>query len=164
MDNLTPRKGSAGLSSQLFPSQNEDNGTGEEDGDRNGPHVALAKHETKDPLLNKEKKFLFGSSNTLSLSFQSVASSSKFKETFDTGTQAAVSKPEKGPSLSKPESKPPDSRTSEKPEEDVMIIFEKGVTADLKEKAKRLQLPSNFFGYECSAPEVSSDLSETDAR
>ena len=33
-------------SSQLFPSQNKDNGTGEEDGDRNGPHVALAKHDS----------------------------------------------------------------------------------------------------------------------
>ena len=114
MDNLTPRKGSAGLasstfkstaspssgiqslcqrmlgmspafspaSSQLFPSQNKDNGTGEEDGDRNGPHVALAKHETKDPLLYKEKKFLFGSSNTPSLSFQSVASSSQTDDPF----------------------------------------------------------------------------------
>ena len=114
MDNLTPRKGSAGLasstfkstaspssgiqsscqrmlgmspafspaSSQLFPSQNKDNGTGEEDGDRNGPHIALAKHETKDPLLYKEKKFLFGSSNTPSLSFQSVASSSQTDDPF----------------------------------------------------------------------------------
>ena len=126
------------------------------------------------PFPNSDKAWLWttladfseekATAETLAARFRTSEVAAKFKETFDIGTQAAVSKPEKGPSLSKPESKPPDSRTSEKPEEDVMIIFEKVVTADLKEKAKRLQLPSNFFGYECSALEVSSDLSETDAR
>ena len=126
------------------------------------------------PFPNSDKAWLWttladfseekATAETLAARFRTSEVAAKFKETFDIGTQAAVSKPEKGPSLSKPESKPPDSRTSEKPEEDVMIIFEKGVTADLKEKAKRLQLPRNFFGYECSALEVSSDLSETDAR
>ena len=126
------------------------------------------------PFPNSDKAWLWttladfseeeAKAETLAARFRTSQVAAKFKETFDIGTQAAVSKPEKGPSLSKPESKPPDSRTSEKPEEDVMIIFEKGVTADLKEKAKRLQLPRNFFGYECSALEVSSDLSETDAR
>ena len=126
------------------------------------------------PFPNSDKAWLWttladfseeeAKAETLAARFRTSQVAAKFKETFDIGTQAAVSKPEKGPSLSKPESKPPDSRTSEKPEEDVMIMFEKGVTADLKEKAKRLQLPRNFFGYECSAPEVSSDLSETDAR
>ena len=122
------------------------------------------------PFPNSDKAWLWttladfseeeATAETLAARFRTSEVAAKFKETFDIGIQAAVSKPEKDRSSSKLDSKPPNSRTSEKPEEDVMIMFEKRVTADQRDKA----LPINFFGHECSALEVSSDLSETDAR
>ena len=101
---------------------------------------------------------------TLAARFRTSEVAVQFKETFEKAVQSPVSKAEKAPSSSKPESKHPDPKTQNKHEDDVGIVFEKGVTTDQKEGAKRLELPNNLFRYEDSSPETSSDQSETVAR
>ena len=67
-------------------------------------------------------------------------------------------------SSAKPEGKQTEQGTRKKQEDDITVVFEKGVTDDQRERAKRLELPSNFFGYEELSPETSVCQSETVAR
>ncbi|XP_078378795.1 E3 SUMO-protein ligase RanBP2-like isoform X2 [Oculina patagonica] len=64
-------------------------------------------------------------------------------------------------SSAEPEGRQTGQGTRKKEEDDITVVFEKGVTDDQRERAKRLELPSNFFVYEGLSPETCSSQSET---
>ncbi|KAJ7392585.1 E3 SUMO-protein ligase RanBP2 [Desmophyllum pertusum] len=89
------------------------------------------------------------SAETLAARFRTNEIAGQFKDTFDKAVQSRACKADIVESGAKPEGKHP------------AVVFDKGVTDDQKERAKRLELPSHFFGYESSSSEASSDHSET---
>ena len=89
---------------------------------------------------------------TLGARFKTSEIATEFKDTFDKALQTLISEVENMASSAKPEVKETDQGTGKKREDDISIVFERGVTHDQKQRAKRLELPSNFFGFEDSSP------------
>ena len=101
---------------------------------------------------------------TLGARFKTSQIATEFKDTFDKALQSLKSEGENIASSAKPEGKETDHGTGQKREDDILLVFERRVTDDQKERAKRLELPSNFFAYEDSSCESDSRQSETVAR
>ncbi|KAJ7392582.1 hypothetical protein OS493_010231 [Desmophyllum pertusum] len=101
------------------------------------------------------------SAETLAARFRTNEIAGQFKDTFDKAVQSRACKADIVESGAKPEGKHPAQGTRKKQEDDIAVVFDKGVTDDQKERAKQLELPSHFFGYEGSSSEASSDHSET---
>ena len=101
---------------------------------------------------------------TLGARFKTSQIATEFKDTFDKALQSLSSEAENIASSAKPEVEETDQGTGKKREDDISLVFERGVTDDQKERAKRLELPSNFFGFEDSSSETDSRESETVAR
>ena len=101
---------------------------------------------------------------TLGARFKTSEIASEFKDTFDMVLQSIKSEAENITSSAKPEVKQTDQETGKKLEDDISLVFERGVTDDQKERAKRLELPSNFFGFENSSSGSDSRESKPVAR
>ena len=101
---------------------------------------------------------------TLGARFKTSQVATEFKDTFDKALQSLKSEAENIASSAKPEGKETDHGTGKKRDDDILLVFERRVTDDQKERAKRLELPSNFFAYEDSSSETDSRQSETVAR
>ena len=101
---------------------------------------------------------------TLGARFKTSQVAAEFKHTFDKATQSLKFEVENIASSGKPDVEETDEETGKKRENDILFVFEKRVTDDQKERAKRLELPSNFYGFEDSAPGSDSRESEPVAR
>lgn len=101
---------------------------------------------------------------TLGARFKTSEIATEFKDTFDKALQSLKSRAENITSSAKPEVKQTDQETAMKLEDDISLVFERGVTDDQKERAKRLELPSNFFGFEDSSSGTDSRESDPVAR
>ena len=93
---------------------------------------------------------------TLAVRFRTNEIASQFKGAFDKAVQCSSSKTD-DESVEKPEDTQHVQAIGQKAEEDITVVFEKRVTEDQKERAEKLQLPSNFFGYEDVATESNPD-------
>ena len=93
---------------------------------------------------------------TLAVRFRTNEIASQFKGAFDKAVQCSSSKTD-DESVEKPEGTQHVQVIGQKAEEDITVVFEKRVTEDQKERAEKLQLPSNFFGYEDVATESNPD-------
>ncbi|XP_068685132.1 E3 SUMO-protein ligase RanBP2-like [Montipora foliosa] len=124
-------------------------------------HMISADVELK-PFPNSDKAWLWttfadfsddiATAETLAARFKTSEIASQFKETFYEASNFVAftadeteSSTESGQQLS---DQAIDQEIVNKIEKDVTIVFEKHVSEDQKERAKRLVLPSNFFGYE----------------
>ena len=101
---------------------------------------------------------------TLGARFKSSEIATEFKDTFDKAIQSLKSGAELITSSAKPQVNPTDQENGAKREDDISLVFEKDVSDDQKERAKRLELPSNFFGFEDSSSGTDSSESEPVAR
>ena len=101
---------------------------------------------------------------TLGARFKSSEIATEFKDTFDKALQSLKSGAELITSSAKPQVNPTDQENGAKREDDISLVFEKDVSNDQRERAKRLELPSNFFGFEDSSSGTDSSESEPVAR
>ena len=97
---------------------------------------------------------------TLGARFKTSQVAAEFKDTFDKALQSLKSEAENIQSSGKPDVKQTDEETEKKLENDISVVFERRVTDDQKERAKRLELPWNFYGFEDSAS--GTDLRESE--
>ena len=136
-------------------------------------HIISADMELK-PFPNSDRAWLWttladfseevAAAETLGARFRTNEIATQFKDTFDKALQSLTSKEDSVGSSVQPEGGQTDRGTKTREEGDIAVVFEKGVTDAQRERAKRLELPNNFFGYEDSSSETSSSLSETVSR
>ena len=101
---------------------------------------------------------------TLGARFKTSQIATEFKDTFEKALQSLKSKAANIASSGKPDIKETDQETGKNRENDISLVFERRVTDDQKERAKRLELPSNFYGFENSSCGTDSRESEPVAR
>ena len=101
---------------------------------------------------------------TLGARFKTNQIATEFKDTFDKALQSLKSEAENIASSGKPDVKETDQETGKNRENDISLVFERRVTNDQKERAKRLKLPSNFYVFENSCSGTDSRKSEPVAR
>ena len=97
---------------------------------------------------------------TLGARFRTSEIATEFKDTFDKALQILKSRAENITSSAKPQVNQTDQEIEAKHEDEISLVFERDATDDQKERAKRLELPSNFFGFEGSSS--GSDRSESE--
>ena len=124
-------------------------------------HVISADMELK-PFPNSDKSWLWttfadlsedvAGAETLAARFKTKEIASRFKKTFNDAVQSVPSNTNEAVSTSTdPLQKPWDGDVESSVVEDIAIVFEKRVSDHQKERAEKLVLPINFFGYEQAA-------------
>ena len=136
-------------------------------------HIISVDMELK-PFPNSDRAWLWttladfsdevAAAETLGARFKTSQVAAEFKDTFDKALQSLKSEAKNIPSSGKPNVKETDQETGKKRENDISLVFERRVTDDQKERAKRLELPSNFYGFEDSSSGTDSRESEPVAR
>ena len=132
-------------------------------------HIISVDMELK-PFPNSDRAWLWttladfsdevAAAETLGAKFKTSQVAAEFKDTFDKALQSLKSEAKNIPSSGKPNVKETDQETGKKRENDISLVFERRVTDDQKDRAKRLELPSNFYGFEDSASGTDSRESE----
>ena len=126
-------------------------------------HVISADMELK-PFPNSDRAWLWTTladfseevtaAETVAARFRTNELASRFKETFDKALQPIADKSDSVEPVAIPEDNQLDQATEQKAEEEITVVFEKKVSEDQKDRAKRLELPTNFFGYEETSAEI----------
>lgn len=121
-------------------------------------HVISADMELK-PFPNSDKSWLWttfadlsediAGAETLAARFKTKEIAFQFKETFNDALQSVASNANEAVSTStEPLQKPSHGEVESSVVQDIAIVFEKHVSDDQKQRAEKLVLPINFFGYE----------------